>query len=215
MKKLKLAACVIALTLISVLASAQTSAPALNHFAKEGLSFDYPADVRFEEHGDAGGQQLELYNAGNGAQIMVVSRFETIDTPAQLEKARQDVFDFFVDTTIKQFETQQAKVERKEAQIQVGGAQASGVRLRAVLDGEPGNAEAYYVVLGRRLVLVTFIGSDKELAAGAPAWEIVRRTLKVAPTVASLTTPTPSRPDSGPSFQTNERLKPALASLVR
>jgi hypothetical protein len=89
------------------------------------------------------------------------------------------VFDLFVDTMIKEFEKQQAKVERADTKIEVGGAQASGVGLRTVLDGELGNAEAYSLVLGRRLVMVSFIGSDKELDAAASAWAIVRNTLKV------------------------------------
>jgi hypothetical protein len=170
MKTVNRAAGVIALTLISILASAQTSAPALNHFSKEGLFFDYPADVKFEDKTDSGGQHLELTHAGTGAQIMVISRYDTIDTAEPLAKARHDVFDFFVDAMVKEFERQEAKVERFETQMEVGGAQGSGVRLRAVLGGEPGNAEAYCVVLGRRLVMVTFIGSDKELAATATAW---------------------------------------------
>ncbi len=193
-KTVNKAAGVIALTLISILASAQTPAPALNHFSKWGLSFDYPADVTCEDKTDSGGQHLVLTHAENGAQIMVMSRYDTIDTADQLAKARKDVFDFFVNTMIREFEKEQAKVERAERQMEVGGAQASGVRLRAVLEGEPGNAEVYSLVLGRRLVMVSFIGSDKELEAAAPAWGIVRRSLKVGPTAASNTTAAPHTP---------------------
>ncbi len=173
------AAGVIALALVFLLANAQTPAPELSHFSKGGLSFDYPADVKFEDKTESEGQQLVLTYARDGAQIMVMSRYDVIDTAGQLAKARQDVFDFFVDSMVKEFEGQQAKVERAEKQIEVGGAQASGVRLRAVLGGEPGNAEVYALVLGRRLVLVSFIGSDKELDAAASAWAIVRSSLKV------------------------------------
>jgi hypothetical protein len=197
MKTVKRAGCVIALALISMVVSAQTPTSALNHFFKEGLSFDYPADVKFEDKTGSGGQHLVLTHAGTGAQIMVVSRYDVIDTAEQLAKARHDVFDFFVDSMVKQFEIQEAKIERSETQIEVGGAQASGLRLRAVLAGEPGNAEVYCVVLGRRLVMVSFIGSDKELEAAASAWGIVRRSLKVGQTAASIGTAPPATADFG------------------
>jgi len=160
-------------------AHAQTPAPELRHFAKSGLSFDYPADVTFEDQSEPGGQHLALTHAKNGALIMVMARYEIIDSPEQLAKARKEVFDYFVAAMVKEFERQKAQVEHLERQIEVGGAQASGVRLRAVLRGEPGNAEVYFLVLGRRLVLVTIIGSDKELAAAAAVWTTVRRSLKV------------------------------------
>ncbi len=172
------AAAVMALAFISLLAGGQTPAPRLNHFSKSGLSFDYPADVKFEDKSETAGQQLVLTCAG-GAQIMVTSRYEMIDTAAQLAKARADLFDSFVNSLVNEFERQQAKVERSEKQIEIGGAQASGVRLRAVLGGEPGNAEAYSLLLGRRLVMVTLIGSDQELKAGATAWALVRGSLQV------------------------------------
>jgi len=160
-------------------ANAQRPAPELKHFAKGGLSFDYPAEVTFEDQSEPGGQHLVLTYANSGAQIMVMARYEIIDSPEQLAKARKEVFDYFVDAIVKEFERQKAQVEHVERQIEVGGAQASGVRLRAMLGGEPGNAEIYFLVLGRRLVLVTIIGSDKELAAAAAVWTTVRRSLKV------------------------------------
>jgi hypothetical protein len=158
-------------------ANAQTPAPELKHFAKGGLSFDYPADLTFEDQSETAGQHLVLTYAEGGALIMVMD--ERIDSPEQLAKARKEVFDYFVHAMVKEFERQKAQVEHIEGQTEVGGSQASGVRLRAVLGGEPGNAEVYSLLLGRRLVLVSFIGSDKELAAAAPAWTTVRRSLKV------------------------------------
>ena len=197
MKTLMRASGFIALALVSFLVSAQTPAPALNHFSKHDLSFDYPAAAKFEDKSGSAGQHLVLTHAQNGAQIMIMARYEIIDSPEQLAKARKEVLDFFVDSMIKEFERQQAKVERAEKQIEVAGAQASGVRLRAVLDGEPGNAEVYGVVLGRRLVVVSLIGSDKELDAGAAAWSTVRRSLRVGQTPAAVTAVAPETPDPG------------------
>jgi hypothetical protein len=173
-------------------ANAQTPAPELKHFGKSGLSFDCPADVKLEDRTGSATQHLVLTHAQNGAQIMVMSRYEMIDSPEQLAKARKDVFDFFVDSMVKEFERQKAQVERAERHIEIAGSEASGVRLRAVLEGEPGNAEIYSLVLGRRLVMVSFIGSDKELDAAAAAWAIVRRSLKVEPRTTDLNVSAPA-----------------------
>ena len=51
--------------------------------------------------------------------------------------------------------------------------------MRAVLNNEPGNAEIYSLQLGPRLVMLSLIGTDKEIAASAPAWLAIRRSLKV------------------------------------
>ena len=126
------------LALAALLTQAQTPAPELKHFDQGGLSFDYPGDVKFEDKTDTPGQQLVVTCAGNGAQIMVVSRYAMIDTADQLATARQEVFEVFVAAMVKEFERQQAKVQRVEKQIEVGGIQASGIRLRAVLAGESG-----------------------------------------------------------------------------
>ena len=196
-KLFKRAVGIIALALIPLLSNGQTPDPEFKHFEKDGLSFDYPANAKFEDRTESGGQHLVLTHAGTGAQIMVVARYDMIDTAEQLAKARKDVFDFFVDSIVKEFERQQAKVERVEKQIEVGGSQATGVRLRAVLGGEPGNAEIYSTLLGRRLVLVSIIGSDKELSAAASAWGVVRRSLRIAQTTASITSGPAETPDAG------------------
>ena len=162
----------------SVLANAQTS-PGLSHFSKRGLSFDYPADFTLEDQSWTGGQQLELTHAGTDAIIMVSSRYVMIDTAGQIARARRDVFDAFVDSMIKFFEDEQAKVERTQKQIVVAGKQASGVRLRTVTKIGPQNLDVYSLVLGRRLVMVSFIVTDKGLDAAASAWAIVRSSLKV------------------------------------
>ncbi len=149
------------------------------HFAKNGLVFDYPVGMKFEDRSNAVGQQLVLTHAGTGAQVMVWARYDMIDTAEQVAKARKEVFDFFVDAMAKEFDRQGAKVDRADKQIEVGGTQASGVRLRAILQSEAGNADVYSLLLGRRLVMVSFIGSDKELSAAASDWATIRASLRI------------------------------------
>lgn len=154
------------------------------HFSKNGLSFDYPAGMKLEDMSSEGGQHLVL-GGGGSAQIMVISRYDKVRTAEQLASARRNVADTFTDTLMTELQKLDPKVTRTPAQTEVAGTQATGYRLRATLNGEPGNAEVYSLQLGNRLVLVTLIGSDKEIAASANAWSTVRSSLKVAESAAS------------------------------
>ena len=172
----------IVLVTMTVLAMCQgalaQSTQRLKHFAVEGLSFDYPAAIELDDRSAPGVQHLVIQSKGR-AQIMIVSRFDQITTADELAAARHEVVDPFVETVWKQIHEDDPNVARTAAQIQVGGAQATGVRLRAVLNNEPGNAEIYSLQLGSRLVVLSLIGTDKEVAESAPAWLAIRRSLKV------------------------------------
>jgi hypothetical protein len=110
---------------------------------------------------------------------MVLSRFALINTAAELDAARHEIVDSFVETMWKQIQADDPNVSRADSRIEIADAQATGVRMRAVLNNEPGNAEIYSLQLGSRLVIVSLIGSDREIAASAPAWLAIRRSLKI------------------------------------
>jgi hypothetical protein len=160
------------------LAFAQTPAQDLKHFADKGLSFDYPAAIVVDDRSSPTGQHLVIASTGK-AQIMIVSRFAQINSAEDLAAARHEVVDSFIETMWQQIHEQDPNLSRAPAQIDVSGVQATGVRLRAVLNNEPGNAEVYSLQLGQRLVVLSIIGSDREIAASAPAWLAIRRSLKV------------------------------------
>ncbi len=159
-------------------AFAQSAHDQLKHFAAKGLSFDYPAEIELEDHGTPSGQHLVIQSKGQ-AQIMIVSRYAQINTAIELAAARHEVVDSFVETMWQQIHEQDPNVSRTAAQVEVAGGQATGVRMRAVLDNQPGNAEIYSIKLGSRLVLISLIGTDREIAASAPAWLAIRRSLKI------------------------------------
>jgi len=165
-------------------ALAQTSSAELKHFAEKGLSFDYPAANSLEDHSSSSGQHLVIQSPGQ-AQVMIVSRYAEINSPAELTAARHEVVDSFIETMWKEIHTQDENVARTPAQIEVAGVQATGVKLRAVLNNEPGNAEIYSLLLGRRLVILSLIGSDREIAATAQAWLAIRRSLKIEASTAT------------------------------
>jgi hypothetical protein len=47
------------------------------------------------------------------------------------------------------------------------------------LGGETGAAKIYWAVIGQRVVVLTLFGPDKEVTKLAPAWDLVRNSLKV------------------------------------
>jgi len=176
--------------------SAIAQAPAhdaLKHFAVKGLSFDYPAAIELEDHSNQSGQHLVIQSKDQ-AQIMIVSRYAQINTAEELAAARHEVVDSFIEIMWRQIHEQDPNVLRTAAQIEVAGAQATGVRLRAVLENQPGNAEIYSLQLGSRLVLLSLIGTDREIAATAPVWLMIRRSLKISANAdAAAAAPPPSR----------------------
>jgi hypothetical protein len=156
----------------------QTTPPTLKHFASHGLSFDYPATIEIDDRSTEIGQHLVIQSKDR-AQIMIVSRYAQMNTAAELAAARHEIVDSFVETMWKQMQEDDPNVSRADAKIEIGNAKAPGVKMRAVLNNEPGNAEIYSVQLGSRLVLISLIGSDREIAATALAWLAIRRSLKI------------------------------------
>jgi hypothetical protein len=178
MKRLLTALVIMLAPAICQSAMAQSTAPDLKHYAEKGLSFDYPAAIALDDRSSTSSQHLIVQATGQ-AQIMIVSRFVQINTAAELAAARREVIDSFVETMWQQIHESDPNVSRAAAEIEVAGARATGVRLRAVLNNQPGNAEVYSLQLGPRLVLLSLIGTDQEIAASAPAWLAIRRSLKV------------------------------------
>src|SRR5260370_15495172 len=148
---------------LGLLVFAQTPAQDLKHFAAKGLSFDYPAAIELDDRSGPTGQHLVIQSKDR-AQIMIVSRYAQITSAEQLAAARREIVDSFVETMWQQIHDQDPNVLRRPAQIEVAGTQATGVRLRAVLNDQLGNAEIYSLQLGPRLVLLSFIASDLQIA---------------------------------------------------
>jgi hypothetical protein len=178
MKKLFAALVTVAALALCQNVLGQTTRPTLKHFAAHGLSFDYPATIEIDDRSTEIGQHLVIQSKDR-AQIMIVCRYAQISTAAELAAARHEIVDSFVETMWKQMQEDDPNVSRADAKVQITNAQAPGVKMRAVLNNEPGNAEIYSLQLGSRLVMLSLIGSDREIAATAPAWLAIRRSLKI------------------------------------
>ena len=173
-----------------VLASAQT--PDSKNFAKDGLSFDYPAAWQLKDDTNGDAQQLTLAKADSDVQIRVFVHKGRV-TAEKLPDAKKAFIDPYIASTEKQFVSMGAKPEQSPDTSEIGGVKADGVKISASLGGETGAAKIYWAVVGQRVVVLTLFGPDKQLTQLAPAWDLVRNSLKVVdPKAAPAASPKPS-----------------------
>ena len=179
--------CVFAFALLMVVgAAAQNN----KHFTKDGLSFDYPDGWTISDESNADAQQLTLSRPDSDVLIKFFVHRGKVNSPDKLAQAKAKIIDPYLSYTEKQFVGMGAKPERAAATTKIGGVDAEGVRITAILDREPGEAGIYWATVGERLVVLTLFGPDKAIKKGAPTWDAVRNSLKIeAP--ASKATPSP------------------------
>jgi len=159
-------------------ASAQTVAADAKQFTKDGLSFSYPAGWSFNDTSNDDAQNLTFGRADSDAQVRVFVFRPLITTPEKLAEAKRVLVDKYVASTTKGFADAGAKPESSPAETEIGTLKVEGVRIRATLD-EPGAAEIYWGVVGKRLVVLTFFGPDKALKKAMPAWDAIRTSLQI------------------------------------
>lgn len=169
----------LAILFIGLTAHAQTPDSNAKHFAKDGLVFDYPDGWTIVDQSNEDAQQLTLARPDSDAQVRFFVHRGKVDTPEKMAKAKGAFIDPYIKATSDSFVQMGAKPEQSPASAQIGGAQAEGVRLRASLGGEPGEAAIYWLALGNRVVVVTFFGPDKALKKAAPLWDAIRNSLHI------------------------------------
>ena len=163
-------------------ASARPQTFGAKHFAKDGLSFDYLNGWAINDESNSDAQQLTLRRDDSDATIKLFVHRGKVDTPERMSQARSKLIDPYIELTFKQFVEMGAKPERTPANVQINGAPAEGVRIRAVLDQEPGGAEIYWFTLGNRLIVLTFFGPDKALKKAKPTWDVILNSLHIEET---------------------------------
>ena len=156
-------------------ATAQTN----KHFAKDGLSFDYPDGWSITDESNSDAQQLTLGRSDSSAMIKFFVHRGKVNTPEKLAQAKAKIVDPYVAYTEKQFASMGAKPRRADATTQIAGVNAEGVHTTAVLEGETGEAGIYWATIGDRLVVLTLFGPDKALKKVQPSWDLVRNSLKI------------------------------------
>ena len=159
-----------------VLANGQT--PGSKSFAKDGLSFDYPAAWQLKDDTTGDAQQFTLGKADSDVQIRVFVHKGRV-TAEKLPDAKKAFIDPYIASTTKQFVDMGAKPEQVADSSEIGGAKADGTIIKASLGGEAGAAKIYWALVGQRVVVLTIFGPDKQMKQLAPAWDLVRTSLKV------------------------------------
>ncbi len=177
----------VAILLLAVIALPQD--PNVRHFEKDGLSFDYPAGWQLSDQSTGQMQFLEL--ASGDVVIRVRAPREWLKTPEKEAQAKKLFHDDYVQSFASQFEQQGMTPKRSPATTQISGADAEGVKLRAVMDRQPGGLDSYYRIISDRLIHLSILGSEKEMTADAAAWDMIRNSLKVEPPPQPKPTPTP------------------------
>ena len=170
---------IISLCLALALASLAVAQTGNNkQFTKEGLTFDYPAGWTMQDDSNQDAQQVTLARANADAQIRVFVHKGRI-TPEKFPDAKKAFIDPYVTATGKQFVAMGAKPQQANDSTEIAGEKAEGVAITASLGGEPGAARIYWALIGRRVVVLTYFGPDKELKQFASAWDMVRNSVKI------------------------------------
>jgi len=179
-KKMKKAILLSLLILFTCATTAQTPASS-EHFAKDGLSFDYPAGWTLADKSGDVAQQLILLLQGSSARVQVVVHRQPLQSWEQVRLAREMITTPYVKTLAQQFGLAEAPEWTGAKCITVGKRNALGLHFTGRLDGEPGAADVYTVVLGQRLVHLVYTRADKDDARGLEAWNTVVNSLSVEP----------------------------------
>ena len=188
MNSLRFLICLIFIALIAAVGLAQD--PNVKHFEKDGLSFDYPANWQISDQSTGQMQYVQLARDGY-AEIRVRAPREWLKTPDKEAAAKKLIQDQYVDSFATQLQQAGLNPKRSTAATQISGADAQGARVRAVMDGEPGGMDSYFNITSDRLVQMSIIGSEKEIAKSATVWDLIRNSLKLEPPPQPKASPSP------------------------
>ena len=180
--------------LSSVFASAQTQAPAAaaQHFDKGGLAFDYANGWNLKDMSNDDAQEFGLSNNAADVQMRVFVHKGKV-TADKLPDAKKAFIDPYVAAVEKQFVQMGATPQKSADTSEIGGVKADGVLLSASLGGDPGASKIYWAIVGQRVVVMTLFGPDRDIKKFAPAWDLLRNTIKVEePKPAASPSPKPS-----------------------
>ncbi len=181
---------VAASVLLTGVAFAQTSN---QHFAKDGLSFDYPAGWTMDESKSTGQMQYLALGRDGYAMIIVREPRGLIDTPEKEAHAKHLIQDGFVDAWVKNFSDNGAKPERSTVPMEIGGGPGECTRLSALLSGEPGRVDVCWRLIENRMVQLAIVGSTKDITKTAAAWDTIRNSVKVEPLPKPTPQPSPTK----------------------
>lgn len=183
--------CLSAALIILAASCAYAALGQANQYTRDGLSFGYPAGWALVDQSDAQAQTLNVDRGKDEAKIIVVVLRRQMNA-AELAEAQPLMTQAIADALAQEITKLGAQVQRTSVSQAIGGVQAQGIKLRASIKGETGDADIYWLVMGGRLVHVIYVGSDQERARATNAWNMLCSTLRVgSPPVAPTQSATP------------------------
>ncbi len=153
----------------------------MKRFNTEGVAFDYPTKWTLKNESSSGAQEVILSKSDSDAQLKVTVYRSRLSTPEKIAEARKRFVDPYIDLNVRTFQQMGANPRRSPATTTISGVNADGVKIAAVLSGEPGAVLIYWVVVGERLVVLTFFGPDAALKQAAPLLDTVRDSMLIVP----------------------------------
>lgn len=175
MKRLVLSFSIVLVLSLGVCAQSET--PKLNHFAADGVSFDYPDAYTVKDESNTEAQRLTLTRRGSSVQLTIVVTREHVlrdQLPAAIANSTQPL----IKQVAESLGEGKTPPERTTIKTMVGAKEAEGVRLRASGNSKR-TAEVIWLRLGLRLTSVAFVRSDKDESPGSELWQTMRSSLKV------------------------------------
>jgi len=172
----KLSLGAILVTLFTCIANGQES----KKYAKDGVAFEYSSDWQLTEKPGKDSNEIALSNAEADSQIRIIVIRKKMDSKEPMADAKKQVIDPWITSLINQYTNIAGiKIDHADIKTEAGGIAADGVKLTFVLDGQQGTAEACWVVLDKRLLLLYTVRPDKTAKTAVAGWDIVRQTIRV------------------------------------
>lgn len=173
---------------------AQSETPKLNHFAADGVSFDYPDAYTVKDESNTEAQRLTLTRRGSSVQLTIVAKKGWVlsnEVPAAIEKTTEPL----VKQVSETLGGGTNLTERAMIKTMVGSKEAEGVRLRSSATSKR-TGEVIWLRLSLRLISLALVRSDHDESAAAQLWQAVRSSIKAEPPViAALKTVPESAPE--------------------
>jgi TonB family protein len=184
--------CSCIMALLCVGAQAQSPSPEMKQFAKDGVSFEYPADWSIADESTPEALQLAVTRKGSSVQVMIIAK-RGLTLKGDLPAASRDI----TEPLLKKVSTMVGKAgrpaKRTETRIQVGAIDAEGVRLHSAANKRPSTGEVLWLRSHLRFLSLALFRSDADESQGSELWQTIRTSLKVeSPVVGVMTQAAPS-----------------------
>jgi hypothetical protein len=168
---------VLTLVLIAATGSLLFAQGDVQHFTKDGLSFDYPKGWAVEDVSNSDAQTVRLARPDADIQLSVSAHRGRI-SPEKMPDAHRAFIDPYVEAVAKQLSSM-GRLERTPDTSEIGGTKADGVKLKVSVAGDSATSQIYYALVGQRVVIITYFGPDNDRKKFVSTFDLLRTSLKI------------------------------------